>query len=95
MTDAPDLVWLRDDLRLDDQPFGARRAGVKLGRDYPAPIVDHGSARRRALAAYEKMRRSPSFATWRSRAGDSPRLDGRDGATQELKAPSRARESRP
>ena len=27
-------------------------AGVKLGRDYPAPIVDHAKARARALAAY-------------------------------------------
>jgi len=30
------------------------KAGVQIGRDYPAPIVDHGFARQRALAAYKK-----------------------------------------
>jgi deoxyribodipyrimidine photo-lyase len=30
--------------------------GVRLGKDYPAPIVDHGEARVRALAAYHKTR---------------------------------------
>jgi deoxyribodipyrimidine photo-lyase len=30
-------------------------AGVKLGRDYPAPIVDHTVARNRALAAYKTI----------------------------------------
>jgi deoxyribodipyrimidine photo-lyase len=28
-------------------------AGVRLGETYPAPIMDHAEARRRALAAYE------------------------------------------
>lgn len=32
-------------------------AGVRLGRDYPQPIVDHAEARLRALAAYEAIRR--------------------------------------
>jgi deoxyribodipyrimidine photo-lyase len=32
-----------------------RAAGVTLGRDYPAPIVDHDLARRRALAAFAAM----------------------------------------
>lgn len=32
------------------------RAGVRLGETYPRPIVDHGTARRRALAAYEQTR---------------------------------------
>jgi len=31
-------------------------AGAWIGRDYPAPIVDHASARQRALAAYAKAR---------------------------------------
>jgi deoxyribodipyrimidine photo-lyase len=31
-------------------------AGVRLGKNYPAPIVDHGEARRLALAALAKMR---------------------------------------
>jgi deoxyribodipyrimidine photo-lyase len=29
-----------------------RRAGVRLGADYPRPMVDHPAARRRALAAF-------------------------------------------
>ncbi|MDX1431591.1 MAG: deoxyribodipyrimidine photo-lyase [Gammaproteobacteria bacterium] len=31
-------------------------AGVALGRDYPRPIVDHGAARARALAAFEEVK---------------------------------------
>jgi deoxyribodipyrimidine photo-lyase len=32
-------------------------AGCVVGRDYPAPIVDHASARDRALAAYAVVKR--------------------------------------
>ena len=32
------------------------RAGVRLGDTYPEPIVDHGEARSRALAAYEVVK---------------------------------------
>ncbi len=32
------------------------RAGVRLGSTYPAPIVDHQTARRRALQAYERIK---------------------------------------
>ncbi|MEQ8405401.1 MAG: deoxyribodipyrimidine photo-lyase [Oceanicaulis sp.] len=31
-------------------------AGVVLGKDYPDPIVDHGEARKKALAAFEKIK---------------------------------------
>jgi deoxyribodipyrimidine photo-lyase len=31
-------------------------AGVRLGRDYPPPLVDHGKARERALEAYAALR---------------------------------------
>ena len=31
-------------------------AGVALGETYPEPLVDHGEARARALAAYEAVR---------------------------------------
>jgi deoxyribodipyrimidine photo-lyase len=31
-------------------------AGVVLGRDYPAPVIDHGAARARALDAYAVLR---------------------------------------
>ncbi len=42
-------------------PWGARpvdlaAAGVRLGRNYPAPLVDHAAARRRALLAFEQIR---------------------------------------
>ncbi|MCC7274646.1 MAG: hypothetical protein IT561_18400, partial [Alphaproteobacteria bacterium] len=33
-------------------------AGLRLGTDYPAPIVDHAAARRRALEAFGSARRS-------------------------------------
>ncbi|MEO6207451.1 MAG: deoxyribodipyrimidine photo-lyase [Candidatus Limnocylindrales bacterium] len=33
-------------------------AGCRIGLDYPAPIVDHGEARARALAVYEAARRT-------------------------------------
>ena len=33
-----------------------QEAGVKLGRNYPNPIVDHKFARERALANYKTMR---------------------------------------
>jgi len=31
------------------------KAGIRLGKDYPAPIVDHGAARKRALFVYYRM----------------------------------------
>jgi deoxyribodipyrimidine photo-lyase len=33
-------------------------AGIELGRDYPRPMVDHQTARARALAAYKALRSS-------------------------------------
>ncbi|MBO0661918.1 DNA photolyase family protein [Jiella sp. MQZ9-1] len=33
-----------------------KQAGIALGEDYPKPIVDHGDARSRALAAYEAIK---------------------------------------
>ncbi|WP_448203434.1 cryptochrome/photolyase family protein [Azospirillum sp. sgz302134] len=35
-----------------------REAGVTLDRDYPRPVVDHGAARDRALAAFEALKRA-------------------------------------
>ena len=32
------------------------QAGVRLGQDYPKPIVDHAEARKRALSAFEKIK---------------------------------------
>jgi len=39
-------------------PEVLRGAGVRLGQDYPRPIVDHGQARDRALAALKAIARS-------------------------------------
>lgn len=33
-----------------------KAANIVIGRDYPAPIIDHKSARERALGAYERIR---------------------------------------
>jgi deoxyribodipyrimidine photo-lyase len=37
-------------------PIELAAAGITLGKNYPAPIVDHAAARARALAAYAKTR---------------------------------------
>jgi deoxyribodipyrimidine photo-lyase len=42
-------------------------AGVKLGRDYPAPIVDHAQARARALTAYAETGDATAQRTPRAR----------------------------
>ncbi|WP_020178332.1 deoxyribodipyrimidine photo-lyase [Methylopila sp. M107] len=36
------------------------KAGVELGRTYPKPIVDHGRARDRALAAFDRLKAKTS-----------------------------------
>jgi deoxyribodipyrimidine photo-lyase len=43
--------WEADDATL-------RAAGVELGRSYPRPLVDHGQARDRALAAFATLKQS-------------------------------------
>ena len=55
----PELAGLSD--RWLHAPWTAPRevldaAGVRLGRDYPAPIVDHAEARKRALDALEDIK---------------------------------------
>ena len=34
-----------------------KKAGVIIGTDYPAPVIDHGEARRKALALYARAKR--------------------------------------
>ena len=57
--------WVPELAKLDDafihQPWTASadvlaKAGITLGETYPAPIVDHGEARARALAAFAALR---------------------------------------
>ncbi len=36
-------------------PMALSEAGLVLGRDYPRPVVDHGEARKTALAAYKAV----------------------------------------
>jgi deoxyribodipyrimidine photo-lyase len=45
--------WEASELILDD-------AGVRLGQTYPRPMIEHGVARRRALAAYDQVKRTSS-----------------------------------
>ncbi|MEF3366504.1 deoxyribodipyrimidine photo-lyase [Methylocystis sp. 9N] len=57
---VPELAAL--DARYIHRPWQApenllRDAGVRLGETYPRPIVDHATARARALAAFAEMRR--------------------------------------
>ena len=56
---VPELAKLPDSLL--HEPWAARPteladAGLKLGRDYPLPIVDHATARQRALAAFQRIK---------------------------------------
>ncbi|RFC68440.1 MULTISPECIES: cryptochrome/photolyase family protein [Mesorhizobium] len=58
-TYVPELAALPD--RFIHQPWEAssgvlEKAGVILGENYPAPIVDHATARARALAAYQSVK---------------------------------------
>ncbi|WP_309605025.1 deoxyribodipyrimidine photo-lyase [Phenylobacterium sp.] len=56
---APELAGLPDTLihaPWTATPDQLSKAGVVLGRDYPAPIVDHAVARHRALDAYRAVR---------------------------------------
>ena len=36
-------------------PLDLAAAGITLGRTYPVPIVEHGQARTRALAAFKRL----------------------------------------
>jgi deoxyribodipyrimidine photo-lyase len=47
-------AWIHEPWRAPGDVLA--EAGVRLGEDYPAPIVDHGEARSRALAAYEVVK---------------------------------------
>jgi deoxyribodipyrimidine photo-lyase len=37
-------------------PDARETAGIRLGEDYPAPLVDHSNARERALEAYQRIK---------------------------------------
>ncbi|MDE2904648.1 MAG: deoxyribodipyrimidine photo-lyase, partial [Acidobacteriota bacterium] len=53
----PELARLPDDLLhapWESPPAALEAAGVRLGTDYPHPLVDHAAARRRALHAYRR-----------------------------------------
>jgi deoxyribodipyrimidine photo-lyase len=60
-TFVPEIAALPD--RFIHKPWQASpvelgSAGIDLGATYPEPIVDHVAARKRALAAYEKMKQT-------------------------------------
>jgi deoxyribodipyrimidine photo-lyase len=38
------------------RPIELADAGLRLGQDYPLPIVDHATARQRALAAFQRIK---------------------------------------
>jgi deoxyribodipyrimidine photo-lyase len=43
-------------------PLDLAAAGVRLGHDYPLPVIEHGAARRRALAAFAALDREHGSA---------------------------------
>jgi deoxyribodipyrimidine photo-lyase len=57
----PQLARLGDDLIHTPWlagPIDLEAAGIVLGRDYPAPIVDHAAAREKTLARYAVLRKA-------------------------------------
>jgi deoxyribodipyrimidine photo-lyase len=61
-------------------PADLAAAGVRLGRDYPHPIVDHADARRRALARFEEVSRfTPRPADPQRPVGVAPTPASRGG----------------
>lgn len=58
---CPELADLPDDdihAPWEADPQTLEAAGVTLGETYPHPIVDHGKARKRALAAYDAVKKA-------------------------------------
>jgi deoxyribodipyrimidine photo-lyase len=56
---CPELARLPDEFlhRPWQAPAGVlAAAGLRLGQDYPAPILEHGAARERALAAFRSLK---------------------------------------
>jgi deoxyribodipyrimidine photo-lyase len=56
---VPELAALPDEhiqAPWEAPPEVLEKAGIRLGRDYPAPIVDHQEARNRALEAFQALR---------------------------------------
>ena len=47
------------------------RAGVTLGKDYPAPIVDHAEARGAALAAFKSLRNPAGVNVGKKSSGEA------------------------
>jgi deoxyribodipyrimidine photo-lyase len=41
-------------------PLEQQAAGCVIGRDYPAPMVDHAGARERALALFKTIKNTPA-----------------------------------
>ncbi|AWJ84984.1 deoxyribodipyrimidine photolyase [Azospirillum sp. TSH58] len=48
--------WIHKPWEAPDEAL--RQAGITLGKDYPRPIVDHGGARDRALAAFNEIKKA-------------------------------------
>jgi deoxyribodipyrimidine photolyase len=43
-----------------------KQAGVMIGKDYPAPIVDHREARKKAPALFARVKKRPEFTCART-----------------------------
>ena len=54
--EKPPLIWPGYPEGREADAATLRQAGIELGRDYPRPIVDHGKARDRALAAFATIK---------------------------------------
>ena len=68
LTDLP-TEYIHEPWRVDSETQSS--CGVLIGRDYPEPIVDHGVARKNALAAYHHARDRNASGNGRSDQWDS------------------------
>ena len=87
-------AWVPELARLDadtvHEPWAApagrlREAGVRLGRDYPLPVVDHAEAVRAARARFQALRRTDGF--WR----EAERVRERHGSRKSAENRNRPR----
>ncbi|WP_201698822.1 cryptochrome/photolyase family protein [Paraburkholderia hiiakae] len=79
---VPELAALPD--ALVHQPWKANAqqreaAGVRLGKNYPEPVVEHELARQRALEAYAQTGKAKGFAASLQNTKQGPKQDAKQG----------------
>ena len=90
---CPELARLPDDFvqrPWETPPLSLAEAGVTLGEDYPAPIVEHAERRLQALAMYAEVKGGQEHALTDSPAERAARPSSRKAATARTRRTPRA-----